>query len=397
MDEENNHHAPADSMITPCPTPDSLVESQQPENAGRMTAKVPSRKRGRPRKTIGTRLEKNRKDRRRTQVRLAQRAYRSRKQANVDCLHKRVEQLEVAAQKMSEAVIKFSDILLQSGTLNSHPSLAGHLRETVQICLSLAKDISDEDRPSTIAHGEISHLSSFAPISPGPQALPEGEGSSPLSTAHPSPYHSRYHPRSLSFFKPGDAAVMDASDFTEQLRIACLYEGLLILDNSSVPLDDLKRPFRLLLSLFTRASITSIFRSALHARLNKISYMNFKEVPSCPPSHTGQPSSQTSEQPGFDQQSIRHSPLASFSNQIIREIGGDWLDVQELANYLQQRDALLFIRPPKNMTDSSQSAVNARALIVALVNKAMCLGHSPGFRRSDVEQALHICTWHGTI
>ncbi|KAE8166624.1 hypothetical protein BDV40DRAFT_255122 [Aspergillus tamarii] len=161
---------------------------------------------------------------------------------------------------------------------------------------------------------------------------------------------------------------MEVSDFTEQLRIACLYDGLLLLDNSSVPLTRLKRPFRLLLSLFTRASITSIFRSALHARLNKKPYMNFKGVPSCLPSHAAQPlshSQTTTCQSALDQpQSTSNSPLPSFNPQNLKDIGGDWFDVQDLANYFEERNARLFVRAPKSMANPSESLVNARALIV---------------------------------
>lgn len=387
---EDNHDAPTVTNDSLCLTPDPEVQSLQHDNLSAKTAKVPSRKRGRPRKALGTRMDKNKKDvcqrfifsfpgcectyahalqRRRTQVRLAQRAYRSRKEANVEFLNKRAAQLEAAAQKMGEAVITFSDTLFQSGALTSRPDLARHLRETVQICLSSAKDIGDEDSFNTATHDESPLLSSLTPITPGHSTLSESESPPSLATVQPSPCFLRYHPSSLFFFKPGDVAMMEVSDFTDQLRIACLYEGLLILDNSSVPLTTLKRPFRLLLSLFTRASITSIFRSALHARLHKRSYMSFKEVPSCLPSHAGQPStqSQTTEcQSALDQpQSISNSPLPSFNPQALKEIGGDWFDVQELANYLQERDTRLLVRPPKNMTDSSsQSAVNARALIV---------------------------------
>ncbi|OGM45873.1 hypothetical protein ABOM_006043 [Aspergillus bombycis] len=400
---EDNHHAPADTtIISPCLTPDSPAQSQQQENVSTRTARIPSRKRGRPRKALGAWLEKSKKERRRTQVRLAQRAYRSRKEASVELLNKHVAQLEAAAQKMSESVIRLSDILLQSRVLTSHPELAKRLRETVHICLSSAKGIGDEGSLNNATHDERSRLSSLAPISPGLLVLSEAESPGPLPTIQPSPSLLRYHPSSLFFFKPGDVAVMEVSNFIEQLRIACLYEGLLILDNSSVPLTTLKRPFRLLLSLFTRASITSIFRTALHARLNKKSYMNFKEVPSCLPSHPEQPSTQshrTESQSALDQpQPTGNSPLPSFNPQTLREIGGDWFDVQELANYLQESNARLFVRPPKNMgNSSSQSVVNAQALIVALVNKAMCLGHSPGFRRSDVEQAIRICTWRGNV
>ncbi|KAE8131605.1 hypothetical protein BDV38DRAFT_288549 [Aspergillus pseudotamarii] len=401
MDQDNDN-PPADTIISPCLTPDSQVEFPQHETTGVKTVKAPSRKRGRPRKALGTSMDKNKKDRRRTQVRLAQRAYRLRKEASVEFLNKRVAQLEAAAQIMSEAMIAFSDILLQSKVLTSHPELTEHLRVTVQICLSSAKGISEEGSPRTATPDESSHSSSFAPISPGYLPLSGGESPPSVSTAQPSPCLLRYHPSSLFFFKPGNVAEMEVSDFTEQLRIACLYEGLLLLDNSSVPLTHLKRPFRLLLSLFTRACITSIFRGALHARLNKETYMNFKGVPSCLPSHAAQPLSQsqaaTECQSALDQpQSTSNSPLPSFNPQNLKEIGGDWLDVQDLANYFEERNARLFVRAPKRMANPSQSVVNARALIVALVGKAMCLGHSPGFRRSDVEQAISICTWRGTI
>ncbi|QMW31759.1 hypothetical protein G4B84_007140, partial [Aspergillus flavus NRRL3357] len=103
---EDNHDAPTVTNDSLCLTPDPEVQSLQHDNLSAKTAKVPSRKRGRPRKALGTRMDKNKKDRRRTQVRLAQRAYRSRKEANVEFLNKRAAQLEAAAQKMGEAALK---------------------------------------------------------------------------------------------------------------------------------------------------------------------------------------------------------------------------------------------------------------------------------------------------
>ncbi|KAE8395707.1 hypothetical protein BDV23DRAFT_193550 [Aspergillus alliaceus] len=369
---ENNHHATTDTDITQ-------------ETEGERTVHIRARKRGRPQKAIGASLEKDKKEKRRAQIRLAQRAYRSRKDADTESLNQRVAQLETAAQTMSEAVITLSDILLESGVLTSHPKLAEHLGETVHICLTLTKDTSDEHNQETPRE---SQLPSPADVS--------------LALLDPSPFHLSYYPSSLFMFKPGDVAVMEVPQFIEQLRIACLYEGSLMLNNPSIPPEDLRRPFRLLLSLFTRETITSIFNNALQARLHRKLPTNFKQVPFVHPSAAGDGNPQTPG-PGqapdrrpidFHPQSGGHGLLSDFSAQTQKELDGNWLDVQDLERHLLERDVRLCVIPPKDsVKSSSKLVVNVKALIVALVNKGMCLGHSPGFRRSDVEEALNSSTW----
>ncbi|PGH16921.1 hypothetical protein AJ80_04989 [Polytolypa hystricis UAMH7299] len=96
-----------------------------------------SKKRGRPR--LDTQDE-TAAERRRTQIRLAQRAYRLRKEATISSLNQRVAELEETVEEMSRSFLAFNDEAMNSGLLSSQPELAEQLRRATERFLSLAKD-----------------------------------------------------------------------------------------------------------------------------------------------------------------------------------------------------------------------------------------------------------------
>ncbi|KAH0489634.1 hypothetical protein TgHK011_010053 [Trichoderma gracile] len=83
------------------------------------------RSRGRPR--LDTKDE-TAADRRRTQIRLAQRAYRHRKDTAITTLEQRVKDLEASNEAMSKEFTKFYDIVLSEGILDLAPHAAPRLR-----------------------------------------------------------------------------------------------------------------------------------------------------------------------------------------------------------------------------------------------------------------------------
>ncbi|KAJ5584418.1 uncharacterized protein N7459_004218 [Penicillium hispanicum] len=115
------------------------------------------RKRGRPRtitddqqvpevglpiKCFGSRA--HRVQRRRKQLRVAQQAYRKRKETTINNLQTRVQELEVGIEQLSESFLSFSNLLLEANLLNAHPEIANSLQEITQQCVSLAKHGCDE-------------------------------------------------------------------------------------------------------------------------------------------------------------------------------------------------------------------------------------------------------------
>ncbi|KAF3492171.1 uncharacterized protein GIQ15_01688 [Arthroderma uncinatum] len=102
-----------------------------------------SKKRGRPRVDCA---DKTAAERRRTQIRLAQRAYRMRKETAISSLSQRVSELETNMQEMRKAFLAFNDEVLRTGALSSHPRLAQQLRTTAKRVMSLAPEITERDR-----------------------------------------------------------------------------------------------------------------------------------------------------------------------------------------------------------------------------------------------------------
>lgn len=71
---------------------------------------------------------------------MAQRAYRSRKEATILSLKGRIDQLETTLEKMNETFLSFSDELMKLNILGSYPDLARALHRSTQRCLSLANE-----------------------------------------------------------------------------------------------------------------------------------------------------------------------------------------------------------------------------------------------------------------
>jgi hypothetical protein len=260
------------------------------------------------------------------QVRMAQRAYRARNQAQTATLQRRIAQLESALEQMGSAVVSFSDALVQSGVLTSFPNLADPLRGMVATCLSLAKaneqggDGSPDEaqRPSGIDYS----------LSPNRDI-----------------FHDAFSSSMLAGFTPNTKDThMDVPDFIEQLRIACLYRGFVMLNNPRIPLELLWRPFRLLLTLVPRDTITSFFHARLVARLNKRQPEAFAEIPFFQLGGAGThypelylPTEHSREW----ETSTVSGPLSAFSPQVQGELEGEWFDMHDLAGYLRENEVCI--------------------------------------------------------
>ncbi|KAL2814113.1 hypothetical protein BJX63DRAFT_420913 [Aspergillus granulosus] len=331
-------------------------------------------------------LEKNSKEKRRMQVRMAQRAYRARNQAQAATLQRRIIQLETALEQIGSAVVSFSDALTQSQVLTSFSQLTDPLREMVATCLRLAgasdEAIETSPQPQTVSTNETQHSPNI---------------NYSLSPSR-DPFHETYRLTILSAFAPRDRdtnPTMDVPSFIEQLHIACLYQGFLMLNSPSIPLDMLWRPFRLLLTLVPRDTITSFFRACLVARLNKRPPQAFAEIPffQLGGAGTHYPELYLPTQHSREwEASMVSSPLSAFSPEVQEELEGEWFDVHDLAGYLHEKGVLL-VPPTQGEVRSARRTVKALDFIAALIKNSICLGHSPGFRRSDVENAIALSLW----
>ncbi|RAO67145.1 uncharacterized protein BHQ10_003157 [Talaromyces amestolkiae] len=125
--------------------------------------KVSKRKRGRPRvldkdenaaevcpsqPSVGISIDLAIAQRRRTQIRLAQRAYRSRKEATISSLSKKLAELDAAIRDMNTTVGSFRDELMGSGLLLQQTTLTYGLQRLVQKSDALVKLSRNEEYDS---------------------------------------------------------------------------------------------------------------------------------------------------------------------------------------------------------------------------------------------------------
>jgi hypothetical protein len=83
--------------------------------------------------------------RRRTQIRLAQRAYRSRKENAIQTLERRVQELQENNEELSTIFLKLHDSAVSLGVLEQSPRFAHDLRTATEKILSLARRSSQDD------------------------------------------------------------------------------------------------------------------------------------------------------------------------------------------------------------------------------------------------------------
>ncbi|RAL63492.1 hypothetical protein DID88_003912 [Monilinia fructigena] len=84
-------------------------------------------------------------DRRRTQIRMAQRAYRHRKETTISSLEKQVQELRSTNEEMNNIFITLYDFAIGKGLLQREPEFGQQLQSTTQRFLALAKQSASDD------------------------------------------------------------------------------------------------------------------------------------------------------------------------------------------------------------------------------------------------------------
>lgn len=106
------------------------------------------------------RSETDLEQRRRTQIRLAQRAYRQRKETTILGLNERVSSLEKTIEDMYKTFLTFKDKAIVSGIQDGSPVLAKHLESTAERLTNLAtnsvhKSVGEDNELDPILSAEI--------------------------------------------------------------------------------------------------------------------------------------------------------------------------------------------------------------------------------------------------
>ncbi|KAJ5633114.1 hypothetical protein N7490_009453 [Penicillium lividum] len=352
-----------------------------------------------PSKTATPHQQKRRRDpdeRRRMQIRLAQRTYRSRQQATIKGLEDRISHLENTLDSMSSAVLSFSERLLKSGVLGSHSNLTKDLRDTMKIFISLASEASSsedmkvpDDSMWTLCSSQSSPKELIRRPSP---TLPL-----PFPLGYTAFHQSKSEVLSDTLNKPGISTV-EFFEFINRLHLAALYQGHQVLCNESIDLDQLQRPFGLMLSMMSRDRLASYFKAELHAQVSQQPLEGWEEVPffnlgSAGTHYIG--SSMQGRSAGtplarYQRWGTVEDPLSLVTADIQKQLEGDWLDLHDLEGFLRDRSVrlLMFADEPREGS-SVHTGINIARLIPALISRGVCLGRTPGFQRDDVEKALN--------
>ena len=264
---------------------------------------------------------------------------------------------------MSGAVVSFNDGLAQAGVLESDSGLAGQWHDTVQTCLSLAKEGE---------HEKHDNLEDTTPNeeTPSPASMPTGHGlpsEPPLPNIDPA-LHDNQPPN------PFETSTMELFTFMERLHVACIYEGYLMLSNPSINISLLKRPFLFLLSIMDRKRATSYFRACLHARsgLLKTRLEEWDDiVPFFSLGGAGthyprirRPRRISTTDALLARRMTVENPLAQFPVETRREMDGEWFDIQDLEGFLREKGVWIVPGAGDELSSSTLRAASSAQVVV---------------------------------
>ncbi|KAJ5936405.1 hypothetical protein N7454_005040 [Penicillium verhagenii] len=311
----------------------------------------------------------NSEERRRTQIRLAQRAYRSRQQNTIEDLKRRITHLELVLDNMSTAVLSFSEQLVRSGVLGPHSGLTLKLRDMMRTFHSLASEASPEDgmqhsgKPTKTTESSQSSLQS--PINPPSPKLSSNLLNNPDGSYQPEGDIQRH---SVSF---SGKSIVGVSEFIEKLHLAAIYQGYVALCDQSIGLDRLQRPFGLMFSMMNRECLASYFKAEYNAQLSQNTLVGWDEVPffrlGGAGTHYSVPSTQgqsASTQFVPDKRwGIVEDALFLVPSDVQKQLEGDWFDLQDLEGFLRQMDVLLLLNDEQRGRSSPQININISLFI----------------------------------
>jgi hypothetical protein len=123
------------------------------------------------------------KDRRRSQNRLAQRAYRERKESAVESLRKRIMELEKLNETMGREYTTITDIILNQNSVQGFPDIAQQIKDSTTKLLDMARDAEQHDRDDGLIMSSITEEVPGLLYSTGSSSQSSGQ----MSRSCPSP------------------------------------------------------------------------------------------------------------------------------------------------------------------------------------------------------------------
>ncbi|KAJ6178796.1 bZIP transcription factor bZIP-1 [Penicillium mononematosum] len=378
------------------------------------------RKRGRP----GTVTDDQQVlERRRKQLRVAQQAYRKRKETTIVNLESRVQELESGIEELSESFLSFSNLLFEAGILQNQPRVTVALQKVTQQCVSLAKSGCDEAEQAPAAPADVSPsrsptlsdtqdiTSNYNPPITQLDSLPiigdafqsssdlaaqwpelsqlpptppfQEQAILPFGIVLPSPYipFSSIPNPALNFptiVPPDNLLKQGRWTLSHRLVRQCCETGYYLLTSLSGDDPRVKAIFGKRMTIDERNCLISTFLAAMHDEIGDAVELRTKVLNST-----------------RDSYSPEQLTVSSRTWQIVNESGADeWMDASGVQRLLQQRG--IRIQDPSSPLSSprfnSAPRLNAASFTKYLSLGSICLGRGPAFRKRDVENAIRLAT-----
>ncbi|KAF2009064.1 hypothetical protein BU24DRAFT_90107 [Aaosphaeria arxii CBS 175.79] len=387
-----------------------------------MTDAPVSRKRGRPRTVTD---DQRVLERRRMQLRVAQQAYRKRKETTIATLQSRVQELESGIEELSESFLSFSNLMIETGILENQPHVTAALQNITQQCVSLAKSGCDNAKEASVARADvpsstsptlsdtqdiisnddplITQLASLPIIGdafqsssdladpwPGLSQLPPTPPSQeqailPLGRVLPSPIVTFSSIPSLALNFPVIGSPPNLSKqrrwpLSYRLVLQCCEIGYHLLLGSSGDDPRAKAIFGKRLAMDERNRLMSGFIAVMHDEVGDVIELRTDVLDSRRKSY-----------------SPEQLAVSTRTWQTVIESGADeWMDAIGVQRLLQERGIRSCIQNPSSPFCGSwfHSApqLNLASFIKYLSLCSICLGRGPAFRKRDVENAIRLAT-----
>ncbi|KAJ5086207.1 hypothetical protein N7532_010978 [Penicillium argentinense] len=380
------------------------------------------RKRGRPRTVITDHQDPEEK--RRNQVRLAQQAYRRRKETTITSLQTRVQELESGIEEIIKSFLSFSNLLIEGEDFKQYPRVLYALQKVTQQCVSLAKSGCDESEPDQVdpatnatnnAPGEgvtrgveldpnlnIKQHDAFPIVEPRTQSSVAAASQLPVSQTPrvQSSHGQAIHPFEIALTSPtmqfstssppllnspivrstGNVIREGHYALSHSLVRECYENGYQLLISSSDGDTRIQEIFGRQLTTLERTHMISVFYAAVHKEDGEMIELE-TQVPS-------------SFYPKKDAYYPEQIALSRRWHIAIESGADDWLDASGVQKLLQEKGLIIqgngFMHSSPQVT--SWLKFNAAAFIRLLSLGPTCVGRGPIFRKRDVENALHLTT-----
>ncbi|OGE48009.1 hypothetical protein PENARI_c034G05584 [Penicillium arizonense] len=366
------------------------------------------RKKERPRKPDSQQVL----ERRREQLRTAQKAYRTRKENTITNLQDRVQELEGGIEQLSQSFLTFSNLLLETGLLRNRSHVTSALRKITQQQLSLAETgcasphelnvVNAVDATSSTATGnderrsgnrarvssnerapsglssipmewpELMPLYTQSSLYQGQPTTPISVAMAPLAKESPIPLSSLpSHPPAIDLA----SSIEEQWTFSQYLIKMCCQNGYHLLVNTPNDFVKIQEVFGPSVPLAERNNLISCFHAGMHDKTGDLIDLMATVLTPLRSKREDYASEELATQ------------TEELEPAVASEAGG-WLDASGVQKFLSERGFFTQENGLPLSRSNLISSLHVAALVQYLATECICFGHGPAFQRQTVEAAL---------